>query len=637
MAKYVQANRPIAVTTPLGPDVLLLTGVRGEEGLSRLFRFELDVIAEDPQKVAFDKLLNGRVTVLLKLDDNRERYWSGICSQVGEVGRDVVFTHYRLEVVPQLWLLTRRAQSRIFQNQSVPDILRKVLTGLDVTYEIQGTFHPRDYCVQYRETDFNFASRLMEEEGIYYFFKHTKDEHRMVVANTPQSHPDMPLVSRIIFDENAGDVLDDSRVRSWHKSQSLTSGKVTLWDHSFELPHKHLEGVGTIQDTVAAGKVIHKLKVGNNDQLELYDFPGEYAQRFDGVDRGGGDRSGDLQKIFDDNSRTARIRMQQEAVGGVVVSGSGMCRNFVSGHKFTLERHYDGDGVYVLTSVQHWITLAGDYRSGQGGQFEYTNAFTCIPFALPYRPARSTPRPVVPGPQTAVVVGPPGEEIFPDKYGRVKVQFHWDREGKADAESSCWIRVSQSQAGKGWGSIFIPRIGQEVLVAFEEGDPDQPVIVGSLYNAQEMPPYRLPDEKTKTVLFKSNTSSHGGGHNEIRIEDSAGSEQIYIHGEKDLDVRIKDAVRESIGGNQHLTVDGSSNEKVGVNWHQKTGMSIVIESGMELTIKSSGGFIKIDPAGVTIMGTMVLINSGGVPGIIPLPPDAAADSDPGAVDPPLSP
>jgi type VI secretion system secreted protein VgrG len=638
MPNYTQANRPIAVTTPLGADVVLLTGMRGEEGLSRLFRFELELMAEDPQKVAFDKLLGGRVSVLLKLDDDRERYWSGICSQVSEVGRDVVFTHYHLEMVPQLWLLTRRARSRIFQNLSVPEILRKVFTGLDVTYEIQGTFHPRDFCVQYRETDFNFASRLMEEEGVYYFFKHGKDEHKMVVANTPQSHPDMPLRSRIVFDETARDRLDDLRIRSWHKSQSLRSGKITLWDHSFELPHKHLEAVEIIQDSVAAGKVIHKLKVANNDQLELYDFPGEYAQRFDGVDRGGGDRADDLQKIFEDNRRTAKIRIQEEAVaGGLIVSGSGLCRNFVSGHKFTLERHYDGDGVYVLTSVQHRITMAsGDYRSGGDGQFEYSNAFTCIPFVLPFRPARTTPKPVVPGPQTAVVVGPPGEEIFPDKYGRVKVQFHWDREGKADAESSCWIRVSQSHAGKGFGSIFIPRIGQEVLVAFEEGDPDQPVIVGSLYNAQEMPPYRLPDEKTKTVLFKSNTSKDGGGHNEIRFEDSAGSEQIYIHGENDLDVRIKNAVRESIGGNQHLVVEGTLNEEVKKNWYQKTGMSIVIESGLELTIKSSGGFIKIDPSGVTIMGTMVRINSGGAPGMIPIPPDAADDSEPGAVDPPLS-
>ena len=637
MANYLQADRPISVSTPLGPDTLLLTGLRGDEGLSRPFRFELDLIADDPQKVAFDRLLGARVTVRLRLDDDRERFWNGICNQVSEVGRDVVFTHYHLEMVPQLWLSTRRAQSRIFQNLSVPDILRKVLTGLDVTWEIQGDFHPRDYCVQYRETDFNFASRLMEEEGIYYFFKHTRDDHRMVVANSPQSHPDMPLGSRIIFDETARGREDDLRVRSWNKSQSLQSGKVTLWDHSFELPHKHLEAVEIIQDSVAAGKVIHKLKVGNNDQLELYDFPGEYAQRFDGVDRGGGDRAGDLQRIFQDNGRTAKIRIQEEAAGSLIVSGSGLCRNFVSGHKFTLERHYHGDGAYVLTSVQHRATTgSADYRSGQDGQFEYTNAFTCIPFALPFRPPRTTPKPVVPGPQTAVVVGPPGEEIFPDKYGRVKVQFHWDREGKADAASSCWIRVSQSHAGKGWGTIFIPRIGQEVLVAFEEGDPDQPVIVGSLYNAQEMPPYALPEEKTKTVLFKSNSSKGGGGHNEIRFEDSAGSEQIYVHGEKDLDVRIKDAVREWIGGNQHRIVKGTQNEEVEKNWYQKTGMSIVIESGLELTIKSSGGFIKIDPSGITIMGTMVRINSGGAPGMIPTPPDAADDSEPGAVDPPLS-
>ena len=638
MADYRQQERPIAVFTPLGPDALLLTGFRGEEGLSRPFRFQLDLLAEDPQKVAFDRLLGNRVSVRLKLADDRERYWSGICSQVSEIERDVVFTHYHLEMVPQLWLLSRRAQSRIFQNLNVPDILRKVFADLDVTWEIQGTFHPRDYCVQYRETDFNFASRLMEEEGIYYFFKHTRDSHTMVVANTSQSHPDMPLGSRIIFDETAQDHEDDLRVTSWRKSQSLQSGKVRLWDHSFELPHKHLEAVETIQDSVAAGKVTHRLKVGNNDQLELYDFPGEYAQRFDGVERGGGDRSSDLQKIFEDNGRTAKIRIQEEAAGGLTVSGSGMCRNFVSGHKFTLERHYHGDGAYVLTSVSHGIRTSGaDYRSGQDGEFSYSNTFTCIPFGLPFRPARATPKPVVAGYQTAVVVGPPGEEIFPDKYGRVKVQFHWDRDGKADASSSCWIRVSQSHAGKRWGSIFIPRTGQEVLVAFAEGDPDQPVIVGSLFNAQEMPPYPLPDQKTKTVLFKSNSSKGGGGHNEIRFEDQAGKEQIYIHGEKDLDVRIKDAVREWIGGDQHRIVKGDQNEEVDKNWYQKTSMSIVVESGLELTIKSSGGFIKIDPSGITIVGTMVRINSGGAPGVIPKPPDEADDSESGAVDPPLSP
>jgi type VI secretion system secreted protein VgrG len=479
----------------------------------------------------------------------------------------------------------------------------------------------------------------MEEEGIYYFFKHARNSHTMVVANTPQSHPDMPLGSRIIFDETAEGREDDLRVKSWQKSQTLRSGKVKLWDHCFELPHKHLEAEEVIQDSVAAGKVTHKLKVGNNDQLELYDFPGEYAQRFDGVDRGGGDRASDLQKIFEDNRRTAKIRIQEEAAaGGLAISGSGMCRNFTSGHKFTLERHYHADGAYVLTGVTHGIaTSSTDYRSGQNGQFEYSNSFNCIPFGLPFRPPRMTPKPVVSGPQTAVVVGPPGEEIFPDKYGRVKVQFHWDRDGKADTASSCWLRVAQSIAGKRWGSIFIPRIGQEVMVAFEEGDPDRPIIVGSLFNAQEMPPYTLPEQKTKTVLFKSNSTKGGGGHNELRFEDNKGKEQIYIHGEKDFDVRIKDALREAIGGDRHLRVEGMQNEQVGKDWFQKTGNKIVIESGMELTIKSSGGFIKIDPSGVTIVGTMVLINSGGAAGTIPKPPDEAGDSEPGAIDPPLSP
>jgi type VI secretion system secreted protein VgrG len=637
MASYLQAGRPIAVFTPLGPDTLLLTGLHGEEGLSQLYRFQLDLVAEDPQKVAFDKLLGNRVSVRLKLDDDRERHWSGICSQVSEVGRDVVFTHYTLEMVPQFWLLTRRAQSRIFQSLSVPDILRKVLQGLDVTWELQGTYYPRDYCAQYRETDFNFASRLMEEEGIYYFFKHTSDSHTMVVADSPQSHPDMPLGSRIIFDETAQDREEDFRIRSWRKSQSLRSGKTTLWDHCFELPHKHLEAERMIQESVAAGKVTHKLKVGHNEQLELYDYPGEYAQRFDGVDRGGGDRASDLQKIFEDNSRTANIRMQEEATRGLTVLGAGTCRNFVSGHRFTLERHYHGDGPYVLTSVAHRITMASaDYRSGQDGHFEYANTFTCIPLELPFRPPRTSPKPVITGPQSAVVVGPPGEEIFPDKYGRVKVQFHWDREGKSDAESSCWVRVAQSQAGKRWGSIYLPRIGQEVLVLFEEGDPDQPIIVGSLFNAREMPPYTLPENKTRTVLFKSNSSKGGGGHNEIRFEDEKGKEQIYVHGEKDLDVRIKNTVREWIGGDQHRIVKGDQNEEVDNNWYQKTATSIVIESGMALTIKSSGGFIKIDPSGITIMGTMVLINSGGAPGVIPKPPDEADDSESGAVDQPLS-
>jgi len=379
------------------------------------------------------------------------------------------------------------------------------------------------------------------------------------------------------------------------------------------------------------GKVTHKPKGGGNDKLEVYDYPGEYAQRFDGVDRGGGDRAADLKKIFEDNKRTVDIRMEQETVPGLIIQGSSNCRHFVSGHKFNLERHFNADGEYLLVGVSHVARQESDFRSGGGGDFEYENSFSCIPFAIPFRPPRLTPKPVVQGTQTAVVVGPAGEEIFTDKYGRVKVQFHWDREGQHNEKSSCWVRVSQNWAGKRWGAMFIPRIGQEVIVDFLEGDPDQPIITGRVYNADEMPPYELPKEQTKSTL-KSNSSKGGGGFNEIRFEDAKGKEQIFIHAERDMDVRIGASQRTSIGGDRHSTVGGTSNEDVGKDFYLKAGMKMVIEAGIELTIKSLGGFIKIDSTGITIQGTMVRINSGGAPGIIPEPPVAADDAKPGAVD-----
>src|SRR5581483_4393409 len=295
MADYTQATRPIAVFTPLGDDVLLLVGFRGQEGISQLFHFQLDLIAENSTTIPFDKLLGQPITIRVNLPDGKERSISGICIRVSQGDQDFTFTSYRMEIVPQLWLLTRIAQSRIFQQISVPDILKKALQGLNVSYELQGTFQPRDFCVQYRETDFNFVSRLMEEEGIFYFFKHTDGGHQMVVANTPQSHSDLPNGAQIIFEELQGGLRDEDRIYDWEKTQELRSGKYTLWDHSFELPHKHLEAEKSTLDSVPVGKVNHKLQVGGNNQFEIYDFPGEYAQRFDGINPGGGERAGDLQ------------------------------------------------------------------------------------------------------------------------------------------------------------------------------------------------------------------------------------------------------------------------------------------------------------------------------------------------------
>ena len=666
---YTQENRLMEVTTPLGKDALLLVRLTGEEAISRLFNFQLEMLATNDRTIAFDQLLGQKISVRLTLPDEKKRYFSGLCQRVSQGAKDFDFTAYRMEIVPEFWLLTKVAQSRIFQQIAVPDILKKVLQGLNVAYQLQGTYQQRDYCVQYRESNFNFASRLMEEEGIFYFFKHDENGHQMVVADNSSSHPDMPFKNRLIFDTMEGGVRDEDRIYGWEKTQELRSGKYTLWDHSFELPHKHLEAEANIVESVQAGKVAHKFRVGGNNKLEIYDFPGEYAQRFDGVAPGGGDRAGDIAKIFQDNKRTVDVRIGEEATPGLVIHGAGNCRNLVSGHRFDLERHFNADGQYVVTSIAHSARQAGDYRSN-GGEFHYYNTFTCIPSALPYRPQRMTPKPVVQGSQTAVVVGPSGEEIFVDKYGRVKVQFHWDREGKADEKSSCWIRVAQNWAGKRWGAVFIPRIGHEVIVDFLEGDPDQPIIVGSVYNASEMPPYELPGEKTKSTIKTRSSKGEGvQGFNELRFEDKKGDEQIFIHGEKDLDVRIKNDRREWIGHDRHLVVKrdkreeidrdehnvikrdlveeitrdhhlkitgkqaieitGSHSlgvtgdvieefkmnhsEQVTMNYYLK-GMNVVIEGMIGITLKVGGNFITINPAGIQIVGMpAVMINSGGAP------------------------
>src|SRR6185369_5975679 len=338
----------------------------------------------------------------------------------------------------------------------------------------------------YRESDFHFASRLMEEEGIYYYFKHDQSGHKMVVANTPQSHADVPG-DDIIYEELIGGVRDEDRVWYWEKTLDLRSGKVTLWDHNFELPYKHLEATRSVQESVTLGRTTHKVKTGGNATLELYDYPGEYAQRFDG---------NAVNKVFQDNTRTVAIRMESEAANSLLIRGAGNCGQFSAGYKFGLTRHFTDGGKYVVTSVDHSARQPLASEQGEGEPFDYDNRFTAIPFGVPYRPQRLTPVPTVKGTQTAVVVGPSGEEIYTDKYGRVKVQFHWDREGKNDADSSCWVRVATPWAGKQWGIVHIPRIGQEVVVDFLEGHPDRPLIIGSVYNADQMPPYVLPNYKT---------------------------------------------------------------------------------------------------------------------------------------------
>jgi type VI secretion system secreted protein VgrG len=682
-----QKNRVLRLGTPLGEDFLLIQSFRAKENLSQLFQLEMDVVHEETESgdelTAIDpnNILGKNVTLAIRTrGEETERFFNGICIRFAQGKRDDRFSHYRMLVVPEVWLLTQISQSRVFQNLTVPEIIKKVLTGINTSFEIQGTFHPRNYVVQYRESDFAFASRLMEEEGIYYYFEHKDGSHKMVIANTPQSHVDCPSKADIpyfLVTQPKEDFV--SSIELWRVEHQLQSGEFTLWDHHFELPHRNLEA-----------KQKSRFNHGGNHELEFYDFPGGYAKRFDGVDKMGGERPDDVPKVFEDNQRTVGLRQQEADAKVQTITGVSDCCSITAGHRFRLFNHPNGDqnAQYVLTSVTHEGHQSPAYATGGDLARAYANSFTCIPFKTPYRPPRRTEKPIVRGSQTATVVGPPGEEIFTDKYGRIKVQFHWDRLTIPSPDSSCWVRVGRDIAGKKWGTMYIPRVGQEVIVDFLEGDPDQPIVTGSVYNAEQMPHYELPKFKTLSYI-KTQTSPHDGkGFNELRFEDKANKEQVFIRSQKRMDVRVRGSYYKTVGGNRHeiigvradnepggnltVTVGGNhdfhikADQYIGVDGKLNEGVKgdvvedyqsnlqtvvkgktelnareITLEALTKISLKVGGSFITIDLTGVTISGPMVKINSGGAaagtsPAIIddPLDADTADTGEPGYLDKP---
>lgn len=602
MASFTQAELPLQVTTSLGPDVLLPAGLAGNEGISELFTFQLDLLAENVRDIAFEKLLGQPVTVRIINLDGKPVFYNGVCKRVSQGESDETFTRYFIEFVPAAWLLSRRVQSRIFQHLSVVDILKSVLGSLDVDFQLRSTYPKRVFCVQYQESDFHFVSRLMEEEGIFYFFKHADGKHTMVIGDSPQVHPSIEPGSVIFQRILPGKTADEDRIHEWLKGQEIRSGKYTVWDHSFELPHKHLEAERLIGESVAAGGVTHSLKAGPNDALEIFEHPGGYAQWFDGVAKDGSDNPAELQKIFDENRRLLGIRMQQEAVAAVTVTGKSSCRTLRAGHKFNLAKHGNGDGAYVLTRVTVKATITSDYLTGGEVEFKYDNTFACLPGAQPFRPPRNTPRPYVRGTQTAVVVGPSGEEVHTDKYGRVKIQFHWDREGMFNADSSGWVRVSTAWGGKQWGAVHVPRIGQEVVVDFLEGNPDRPIIVGSVFNAEMMPPYKLPESRTQSGMRSRSTPNGDIPHfNELRFEDKKDSEYVYFHAEKDFNRVVENNDSLLVGGNRAVVI--AKGDEV-IRIRQGKGETEAMQS---IELKVGKNSIKVDATGITLKGLLIKI------------------------------
>jgi type VI secretion system secreted protein VgrG len=530
--RFPIAQRPLRIATPQGPDALAVLELEGREGVSELFDFRLRLAADRFTLFDFQKLLGQSVTLHIATPDLGARVIHGLVCELERVADDQDLAYYNARIVPQWHLARLSSQCRVFQQQSVPEILTTVLAGMETKRLLSRQYPQRDYCVQYNETDFDFATRLLEEEGIFYYFEHRSDGHTLVLADDVATLPEATLVDTMLFEADAGGVRRLPRVWQWSKSQQLVTTKFTRRDQCFEMFGQTFEADASLSAEAEFGTQTHALVCREDDQ-EVYEYPGGYAKWFDGVQSGGGDQAADLQQIFQQKDRVARLQAEATASGAVRAAGESNCLRLLPGQRFALAQQGWGDGKYFLLSIQHHASLRVPARSSDEGlSFTYENKLTALPDALPYRPQCRTAKPRIVGPQTATVTGPEGQEIFCDKYGRVKVLFPWDRLGPHDAGSSCWVRVAQFWAGKRFGAFFWPRIGQEVVIAFEDGDPDRPLIVGSVYNSANMPPLEMPaDEKITGIK----SCIYGGdplkNFNAVIFHDTPGNEYVQVHSE----------------------------------------------------------------------------------------------------------
>jgi type VI secretion system secreted protein VgrG len=638
MAEHTDDNRLLAITTVLGPNVLLVNRFSANERISRLFSFELDLMApiDKAGQVKASALVGTKAVVRLETPDGENRFFHGIFSRFHEGQEDDRFRYYRAELSPWLWLLTLVTDCRVFENKNAPEIITDIFREqgqsdfLDFTTRAYTRY---DCCIQYRETLFNFVSRLMEHEGIFYFFEHEEDKHILCFADRLAGSYDSGLAPKMEF--LPGSVGSGVQViTSWNRSDLLTPGRYVTKDFHYGTPNNPLEFP---EQTVAP--------LGGNSRFEVYDFPGEFAPPFNEKPRFG--------EAPAEGARLARIRMEEEESPQVVFSGESLFHLFKTGFKFVLAGHPNLNGTFVPLSIQHSVEQSGSHFHDEAVVQAYVCTLTCAKFGQPFRPPRLALRPVMQGPQTAIVIGPAGSEIHTDEFGRIKVRFHWDRRREG---LGCFVRVAQTWAGTRFGAQFIPRIGHEVVVDFIEGDPDQPIVIGSVYNAVNRFPYDLPAHQTQSgIKTRSSTQGEAANFNEIRFEDQKGRELLVIHAELTKSESVEANSFESVGadrvlvvgGNQieevykikansvdqsrvenvtenfFLTVGGDKMEKTtGDHVAEVTGQihitgtgGIVIESPQQISLKVGGNFVDISPAGVTIKGTVVLINSGGAAGV----------------------
>ncbi|OJA86592.1 type VI secretion system tip protein TssI/VgrG [Burkholderia ubonensis] len=551
----LQNNRLFTIATPLsGRSELVLTEFDCEEGLGQLFELKLKFASQDPG-IELKKLIGKPVTVTLQLTDamasSEERYFHGYVTDFEHTGTDGGLATYEAIARPWIAFMDRRQDIRIFQEQTVEEILDAVFRRYrkfgDVAFRLQKPTANRSYCTQYKETDLTFALRLMQEEGLFFYFEHAKDGHKLIISDTSVSAKPIPGRTPSLR-YSADEILDDEQViTSFAARRQLTSGSTTLKTVDYKAPGARRQA----EDNTGINQ-------GEVDNYEVYDYLG--AHGFQDSDRG---------------EQLARFRTEALAAHSKIFVGESNCRRLTLDHYMQIEDHYDHEHAqpeerqFLLTWIRHHGT--NNYQARQGVA-TYVTEFKCIRKKIPYRPLRTISHPVIHGIQTAIVVGPQGEEIFTDELGRVKVQFHWDRLGKKNQASSCWVRVAQPWASGGFGMIQLPRIGDEVVIVFGEGNPDRPLIISSVYNAQNMPPWQLPANATQSgILTRSTTGGNAHTANALRFEDKRGQEEVWLHAEKDQRIEVENDESHSVGNDRDKSVGNNENAKIGRNWTLSTG------------------------------------------------------------------
>ena len=675
-------TRTMVLNTAAAADLVFLSMTAREE-MSRLFEFEI-VALSDNAALSADTLLGTAAKVAVQLGSEPVRWFHGIVTAFGIDGSHGRRHRYRLTLRPWLWLLTRSSDLRIFQDQTALEIVQAVFADYThtVAVEISGSLPQRPYCVQYRESDFDFVSRLLEDEGVNYYFRHSQNNHELVLCNTMGAHAAAAGAATVAYIDGGAPKGDTEAIDAWRMQHEIQSGAFALRDFNFETP------AADLQAPAAAASRQHA-----EAAHEVYDYPGRHAAKPAGETRAAIRRD-------EAQSRFARYR------------GSATVPGLAAGCSFTMSGppRADQNTEYLVLSTQIEMEVPGLETAGAAREPAkplYRCQLLAQPTAEPLRPQRLTPRPTVAGPQTALVVGSgdPGD-IHTDEHGRVKLQFHWDRLGAGDASSSCWVRVAMPSAGNGWGQFSLPRLGQEVVVDFLEGDPDQPLVTGRVHNALQKTPYALPAHATVSTWKSRSKLGAADKFNEIRFEDADGSEYLLLHAQKDRFEIVEDTLKSKIDKFEHRTVLEDRKEKIagehhlqvgkdvkvkygqkfhlkvegamqvetadkynlkaaqdlitesgtkisskagtdmhlkigqnlgadaGMNVHIKGGMNIVIEAGMQVTIKAGPSSVVLGPDGVSITGPMVKINSGGSAGsgggaspTAPTAPEAPADPE----------